>query len=180
MSVTSLHPPLSRPPSALVVGLNAPERARAAQALSSAGFAVTTIDGFEGARAHLEEHRPAVLLTAVKLGGFNGLHLVLQARASDPSVAALVTIDEPDPVLEAEAARLGATFIVLPITDRELLAAVLRTSFRDRKDQSPLRPPFERRLLHRRVALVAYTPERRRHDRRRDLATLLRTVLVMN
>jgi hypothetical protein len=51
---------------------------------------------------------PDLLITELKLGEHNGLHLALRARAK--SVPAVV-IGEPDPVLERDAFQLGAMFL---------------------------------------------------------------------
>jgi len=165
----------SRSLSAVVVGLSDGDRLMAFETLSAAGFEVTLVERFDAARARLVSNPPAVLLTAIKLGEFNGLHLVLAAKIADPRIAAIVTIEAPDPVLEKEAEQLGATFLVQPTSVRELLAAVLRTYLRSPADTTPIRPPFERRYRERRLShLSSYTPERRGHDRRRELSLLLR------
>lgn len=164
----------SRSLSAVVVGLSDGDRLMAFETLSAAGFEVTLLDRFESARARLVSNPPAVLLTAIKLGEFNGLHLVLAAKTADPRIAAIVTIESPDPVLEKEAEQLGATFLVQPTSVRELLAAVLRTYLRSPADSTPIRAPFERRYRERRLSPVSHSPERRAHDRRRELSLLLR------
>ena len=164
----------SRSLSAVVVGLSDGDRLMAYETLSAAGFDVTLVDRFDAARARLVSNPPAVLLTAIKLGEFNGLHLVLAAKTADPRIAAIVTIEAPDPVLEKEAEQLGATFLVQPTSVRELLAAVLRTYLRSPADTTPIRAPFERRYRERRISPLSNSPERRGHDRRRELSLLLR------
>ena len=73
------------------------------ETLSAAGFEVTLVDRFDAARARLMSDPPAVLLTAIKLGEFNGLHLVLAAKTADPRIAAIVTIDPRTGYIEAMA-----------------------------------------------------------------------------
>jgi hypothetical protein len=70
--------------------------------------------------------------------------------------------------MEAEA--MGATFIVKPTSPEDIAAAILRTVLRDRALAAPpIRPPFERRRIERRVHPPNGTmPERRRADRRTD------------
>jgi DNA-binding NtrC family response regulator len=170
----------SKPLTALVVGFGTADRLLAVTTLSGAGFDVTTVDDFEAAKARLAGRLPSVLLTAVRLGEYNGLHLVLQAKTARPEIAALVTIEAMDPVLEREAEQLGATFIVQPASARELLAAVVRTCLNRSGDGVPVRAPFERRSLERRVSVAAYPEDRRARERRRDVSALLHAPIVSN
>jgi DNA-binding response OmpR family regulator len=134
--------------------------------MSHAGFYVTAAETFEQARPFLTPQHPSVLVTALRLGAYNGLHLVLRGKAMRPQMAALVLSDDADAVLQAEAEAMGATFMVKPIAERELLAAVCQTLFR-RDSSSPIRPPFERRQWERRIQVATVTPEQRIADRRR-------------
>jgi CheY-like chemotaxis protein len=146
-------------------------------AVSSAGFRVTVADGFAEALERLGMY-PALLIAAIRLGEYNGLHLVLRGKAARPNLAAIVTSTTPDPVLQHEAEQLGATFILKPITTEELRAAIVRTMFRTAAS-GPIRPPFERRKAERRILQTpAYEPERRVRDRRRD-GSLLEGVIMM-
>src|SRR5690606_15913419 len=142
--------------------------------LSAAGFRVTAADSFAHAKPLLTAHPPAILLTALRPGVHNGLHLLLRGKAARPDMAALVTSPVADPVLQADAEAMGATFIVKPVTDRDLIAAVLRTVYQRDPESRPIRPPFERRVADRRTSEQPYSPERRVGERRRDLATLVR------
>jgi DNA-binding NtrC family response regulator len=149
-------------------------------ALSSLGFDVIVAESFQDARASMAGEQPlALLVTNVRLREYNGLHLVLRARTTRPGLAAIVTSEAEDPVLQAETERLGATFVVLPASRAEIAAAVLRTvlsptSWTDAR--SPVRAPFERRRRQRRAAPVPaeVMQERRVADRRRDAASALR------
>ena len=162
-----------QPLSALVVGFNSHDLLVAVETLSAAGFLVSPVDRFETAKGRLSYNPPSILITAVKLGEFNGLHLVLEARAAGP-VAAIVTSDVADRVLERDAEQLGATFLVQPVSGRELLAAVVRTVFRCMHDPAPIRAPFERRQSQRRIMQTAAGPDRRNGDRRRERFTLIK------
>ena len=141
--------------------------------LSGTGFRVTATETYAHARNILAATSPAVLITTVRLGEFNGLHLVLRTKTANPTIAALVTSPTADPVLRADAEAMGATFMVKPIQPQELLAAVLRTLYRS-DDSGPIRPPFERRVAESRVAAHPVAHERRRAERRRDLSSLVR------
>jgi DNA-binding NtrC family response regulator len=144
-----------------------------ASMLRGAEFQVTATETFADARAALSAAPPAILITTVRLGPYNGLHLVLRSTASNPGLAVLVTSPTDDPVLRADAEAMGATFIVKPVSNPDLLAALVRTLHAG--DRKPLRPPFERRVCERRVSNGTYVAgERRLADRRRDLSTLVR------
>jgi DNA-binding NtrC family response regulator len=149
-------------------------------AVSSLGFDVTVADTFKDAKAALSSTpHPSLLITGVRLGEYNGLHLVLRGTSMSPRLAAIVTSDTDDPVLRTEAERLGATFIAMPVSREELAAAIARTAFRcpdEKRPAEPVRPPFERRHGDRRIVASPVPPgsERRGADRRRDTAVALR------
>src|SRR6188768_57822 len=119
----------STAPSALVVDPNAFTRLRTVTALAGAGFHVISTDAFEAARHQIVGGPPSVLVTALKLEEYNGLHLVLRARATSSRTACLVTADE-DANFQNEAEQAGATYMVDPVSTGDLIAAVLRTLFR--------------------------------------------------
>jgi len=113
---------------------------------SDPSFHVTLATSFTEAKARLIEQKPALIVAAVQLGEFNGLGLVLRAKASNPALRAVVLSRVPDPVLQSDAESLGATFVTLPIAHRELRAAIIRTLFQPAVTTAgPIRAPFERR-----------------------------------
>jgi DNA-binding NtrC family response regulator len=137
--------------------------------LVSVGFIVTEASSYEAARRVLDTAPVDVLVTALRLGGYNGLHLVIRAQSLRRDVAAIVISPFDDGVLQREADALGATFVQRPANMNEVRAAVLRTVHRDRRSTEPLRPPFDRRRTERRQrAHVAAEMERRVRDRRSD------------
>jgi DNA-binding response OmpR family regulator len=157
--------------SALVVDPDAPTRVRTVTALADAGFHVISTDAFEAARYQIVAAPPSILVTTLKLEEYNGLHLVLRARAAEPRTACLLTVDE-SANFQKEAEQAGATYIVGPVSTSELMAAVLRTLFQS--DPSVhVSAPFERRRTDRRTATLDSAPNRRRQQRRRELATLI-------
>ena len=141
--------------------------------LTSQVFEVTVAETFAKAKDRLNTRPPALLVTEIRLGEYNGLHLVLRGKAQRPSMAALVMSSMADPVLQTEAEAMGATFLVKPLENSELLAAVTRTLFQRDRSEGPVRPPFERRKGDRRAAIMVIGPERRAGERRRDLASRL-------
>ena len=121
---------------------------------SDPSFHVTLAKSFTDAKAHLLEQRPALIVAAVQLGEYNGLGLVLRAKASNPELRAVVLSRVADPVLQTDAENLGATFVTLPIEQRELRAAIIRTLFQPAVSVTgPIRAPFERR-----TASISATP----------------------
>jgi CheY-like chemotaxis protein len=163
--------------SALVVEPKDADRVFIVSTLTSAGLSVTATDNFRDAGALLVAHMPFVLVTEIRLGAYNGLHLALRGRSMRPQMTVVVTSGFPDPVLQREAERLGATFVPKPVTRAELLAAVYRTALRQPNPDGtvePIRPPFERRHRERRqIAVAGLEQERRYGERRRDAAGLL-------
>jgi len=91
--------------------------------LSAAGFRVLTSASFEDGKALLDATvPPALLIASVRLGAYNGLHLVIRGRLDHPDMAAILTSDPPDPSLYAEAAKYGAGYLGGPI-DRETVVS---------------------------------------------------------
>ena len=158
--------------SALVVDPSHPDASFFATALTSAGFRVTVVESFQEARRRLASHAPTLLITETRLEAYNGLHLVVWLESLPARTVTIVTSHIADHFLQMEAERLGATFVVKPITRADFLAAVYRTLTR-RPGESPIRPPFERRMRERRASDSAYVPDRRLADRRRDAAVLI-------
>jgi DNA-binding response OmpR family regulator len=155
--------------SALVVDPIAADRVFAGSALAAAGFHVTVSHTFASAKDRMAARRPAILITEVCLAEYNGIHLVIRGMATG-KLAAVVTCDRDDPVLRDSAEKLGATFVVKPVTARELLAAVMRTLLRSDAQHGPIRAPFERRTTDRRASTATPVVERRTNDRRQGLA----------
>lgn len=137
---------------------------------------VTVAETFPQAREMLARHVPDVLVTAIRLGEYNGLHLVLRGKADRPELAAVVMSPCEDPVLRADADGMHATFVVTPTSDDELRAAVMRTRFRRPDDAEPVRAPFERRRHDRRsgAEFAVFGGS----DRRQPLSERRRALLV--
>ena len=108
----------------LVVYADQADRTRTVALLQAAGYAVVSAANFEEAKNLLASEAPDLLITDLRLGPYNGLHLVLRSKADHPQMAALITSRFPDPVLEAEAQRERARFLVRPIADEALLDAI--------------------------------------------------------
>ena len=163
----------SKPFPALVVDRDGPDAVLAVSALTSVGFTVMLADTFEIAKQLLITHPPLVMVTEVRLGAYNGLQLAIRAAGMQPPVSVIVTSETADAVLQRDAERIGATFVVKPLTTADLIAAVFRTALRRPNADGvvePVRPPFERRFGDRRAKSTNIIDfERRGTDRRRDV-----------
>ena len=107
-----------------------------AELLSSAGFSVATAADFEEAKRKIEEEQPDLLIVDIRLGPYNGLHLVVRERLAHPDRPVIMTTGFPDALLEAEARRYGAEFLEKPIRSADLIALVKKL-LADRAVPSP-------------------------------------------
>ena len=55
---------------------------------------------------------PDAIVTELRLGAFNGLHLIMRLRGRCPDVVAVVYTAFPDPVLERQAHQMGANYLI--------------------------------------------------------------------
>lgn len=109
----------------LIVDPDAASRRAMVESLKGARYRTIAADGFASAVQLLESARPDLLITVVRLGMFNGLHLVVRGRAGNPRMAALVVDDSRDSVLERESKNVGATaYLAKPVDSDELLRRV--------------------------------------------------------
>ena len=115
---------MATPSTILVVDEDGDARTELADLLSRAGYHVTDVGSFREATEVLSTNPPDLLISELRLGAFNGLHLVLKSRASHPRIAAIILTKFPDPVLAAQAAQQGAAYVVKPVDDAALLATV--------------------------------------------------------
>jgi CheY-like chemotaxis protein len=115
-----------------------------AEMLADAGYSVVTTGNFQEARRILREEPPDLLIADVRLGSFNGLQLVISGQKRVP---AIVITGYADPVLEAEARRSGADYLVKPFDPERLL-----TIIRDKLGTLPAQYAVPRRWRRRPVA----------------------------
>lgn len=95
-----------------------------AEALRSEGYDVLPAASFQEGKRLWMNHHPDVLVVDVRLGEFNGLQLLMRARADRPDLHAIITCPFADSVLEAEARRFGGDFLVKPIAPTQIVAAI--------------------------------------------------------
>jgi DNA-binding NtrC family response regulator len=170
---------LSAHATALVIEPSSPWLLQVLTTLSSLGLDTTVAETFHDARTTLCSTQVSVLVTAIRLHDYNGLHLVLRGTTAWPGLAAVVTCSVADAVLQSEAERLGATFVVMPVSPEDLAAAVCRTILRTPQpgaDLDPIRPPFERRSRELKKASAALEGVATGIDRRRSVAEAIRAL----
>jgi DNA-binding response OmpR family regulator len=107
--------------SILIVDDHRVTRQGLAEVLGQAGYDVVTAGTFQEARRILREEPPDLLIADVRLGSFNGLQLVISGPSRIP---AIVITGYADAVLEAEARRGGAEYLVKPFDPDKLLTII--------------------------------------------------------
>jgi DNA-binding NtrC family response regulator len=106
------------PARVLIVESDIDARTSLAAALVAAGFHVSSAATFSEGKRLLDAGPPfAALVTGVRLGAFNGIQLIVRARATQPLLGCILTTRLPDPPLETEARPYGAECLVAPWDD---------------------------------------------------------------
>src|SRR5688572_14751304 len=91
--------------------------------LAAAGYEIVTAADIPSAMHVMAAKGADLLITDVRLDGYNGLHLV--AMAPDPIPSVVLTAYD-DAAVEAEARQLGAEFFLKPVDADVLLSAIAR------------------------------------------------------
>jgi two-component system response regulator GlrR len=89
--------------------------------LEHAGGEVRAFDRFEDAKKYLTTSKPDILITDVRLGGSNGLHLVVMSKLAHPEMIAVVMTGYDDVVLKKDAEAAGAHYVVKPLLVADLI-----------------------------------------------------------
>lgn len=92
--------------------------------LRDAGYTVTGAPSYDVARQLLAAGAYHLLVTDVRLRGFNGLNLVKTCRSAHPDMAVIIISGYEEPLLVMEASRYQAHFVQKPIRPTEFLATV--------------------------------------------------------
>jgi DNA-binding NtrC family response regulator len=109
------------PHTVLVVDPDDSSRDAKTQALSQAGYLVTSAQSFEAAYRRLQFVVPDLLITDLRLGANNGVHLVILGRVMARGMQAIVTDVRNDPGVAQDAVANGAVYIATPAVERELI-----------------------------------------------------------
>ena len=82
--------------------------------LEDVGFRVSGTSDFFQAKRWIAERKPDLLVSDVRLGQYNGLHLVIWGRAFCPGFRSLLIDSRSDAVIVEDAASNGAAYVVSP------------------------------------------------------------------
>ena len=109
------------PSKVLIVDDDKTTREGLAEFLEEAGYEAVAVGTFEDATRILRTAPPDLLIADVRLGPFNGLQLVI---SSPQPIPAIIITGFADPVLEADARRRGADYVLKPVSPARLLDLV--------------------------------------------------------
>lgn len=152
------------PHTVLVVDPNVKTLAAKTRALSDAGYLVTSARSFEAAYRRMRFVLPDLLVTDLRLGANNGVHLVILGHTIDDAMRAIVTDVRDDPGVATDALANGAIYMASPAGDRELLATAegllagqksrVATSLERRWTRKPLTAPIAGKVGHREMTIL--------------------------
>jgi CheY-like chemotaxis protein len=94
--------------------------------LRDAGYLVTGVTTYDAAKRLLALDLYDLLITDIRLRGFNGLHLVRQSHRDRPEMGIIIISGYDEPMIEVEAGRYGAEFVRKPIKPAAFLQTVAR------------------------------------------------------
>jgi len=154
-------------PEILLVDTRIAALRRAADVIRRAGYFVIEAASFDEAKRVLMARRPALLISSLRLAAYNGLHLVHLGRLMLSTLGAIIIASGADPMLQAEAERVGASILQEPVPTGALLALIGRML-----DAYPAELPSAPVVVERRIAdrrgreEMTFVAERRIGDRR--------------
>jgi CheY-like chemotaxis protein len=105
----------------LIVDDNDAARTGLASILERADFTVSMAATFAEGRSALAKDPPDLLIADVRLGEYNGLQLLAVSSRPTPSI---IVTGHPDPVLESDARRMGADYLIKPVSPSALVDLV--------------------------------------------------------
>ncbi|MEO5894422.1 MAG: response regulator [Vicinamibacterales bacterium] len=92
--------------------------------LRNAGHLVTAAATFDSAKSLLAISTYELLITDIRLRGFNGIDLVRQCHSDFADMAIMIITGYDDELMEVEASRYGACFAGKPIKPVEFMSTV--------------------------------------------------------
>ena len=128
--------------------------------LREMGYLVTPATTYEAAKALLAADSYDLLITDIRLRGFNGLNLVRQAYRDRPEMGLIIISGYEETMMEVEAGRYGAEFVRKPIKPVEFLKTVAAVSGR-----CPSPAPLASQTRRRRISRDRKRPPRCRRRR---------------
>ena len=103
--------------------------------LRDASYVVTAASTYDAAKRLLALGSYDLLVSDVRLRGFNGINLVRQCASEHPDMALIIITGYDEPMMEFEAGRYGAKFVRKPIKPSEFLAAVAESLSKVRRQR---------------------------------------------
>ena len=94
--------------------------------LRDSGYVVTGAGTYDAAKRLLALDSFDLLISDIRLRGFNGLNLIRQSHRDYPEMAMMIITGYDEPMMEIEAGRFGAEFVRKPIKPKEFIEAVGR------------------------------------------------------
>jgi len=94
------------------------------RAFANAGYSATGATTFEEARVRLASEVPDLVIADERLGAYNGLHVLLTARAEHPCADLIVTTVTENVGLEADARSLNVHCMVKPRDASDWIAPI--------------------------------------------------------
>jgi DNA-binding response OmpR family regulator len=143
------------PISVWLVGLQREEVAACHVGLRAIGSSVTAFQSFNDARVALDQIPPDIMVTPIRLGGFNGIHLAIVAQSSAQLPVLTIVLDQPGGGFLKEACDAGSYYLVRPLKVEELVGLVRRIT----RGRSPQR--LASRVRSNAVAAVSLDSQRR-------------------
>jgi DNA-binding response OmpR family regulator len=108
----------------LVVSNDGADLSAMLNVFENAGYQATGASTFQEAQQRIGRESPDLVIADERLGDFNGLHVLLTARAEHPHAGAIVTTPARNRGLEADARSLNVHCMVKPRNASEWLAPV--------------------------------------------------------
>src|SRR5688500_8178209 len=108
----------------LVVDSNQQVGSTTARVLADGHYVTSFVTTFEDALSEVSRECPDLVITAVRLGPYNGIHLALRCRMHCPEVPVLMLGVGSDAKLADDARSLDVRFVMRPPTYAELLLLV--------------------------------------------------------
>jgi DNA-binding response OmpR family regulator len=94
--------------------------------LRRSNYDVLTASSFEQARKVADQDTPDLIIVDVRLGEYNGLHLVIRERLAHPERPIIVISGYADEQTAEEVRHYGAEFMAKPVQPAELAATIAR------------------------------------------------------
>ena len=113
-------------PVAVLVDADVAELRTSEQVLEQAGFVVMSADSFAQAKTLLASMTPEIVIADIKLQAYNGLHLAALCAVWRPGTPFIATHSAYDAVLDADAKRLSAAYVVKTSSREQLIKTALK------------------------------------------------------